>query len=258
MSDEIIQKISWDNYTAELRLMSIKTKEAKKRLISEAKKSGRWSSIINYPATVLLTITASGGGVQILSEDKSDKEWITTLNTIITIIVIILVKARDTFNFDKKREKYLMAAKAMDTFHELVRFQSFQVKGTEGDRYEVLINLKEMYAEIVQNNQIIQMIESVSGAITPDQMESQCDSEYSTVSDEISELCELKISSDKILELEELKTAENSPKKKKSVEFDDDEMQKIQAGRIKSQRLAQTTNDRNRMFYLNKMLNDIN
>jgi len=224
---DIKQKITWDNYQAELKLMSVKTKEVKRRLLKEGKKAGRWASIIGYPAKVLLAISASGGSIQILSEDESNKEWITILNTIITIIVIILVSAKDSFNFEKKKEKYLLAAKSMDTFHELVRFQSFQVKGMEGDRYETLKELKNMYSEIIQTNQVIQMVESISGDVTPPhEMESQTESDES----------------------ESLQTAQNSPRK--SVSFNTNNESNV-VSRSK-------TNDRNRVYYLQKMLNDIN
>ena len=220
---EIKQKITWDDYKRELQLMSIKTKEVKKRLLVEARKASRWGTIIGYPAKVLLTLTATGGGVQIFS-DNEDDTWITILRTILEVIVLILVSTKDSFNFEKKKEKYLLAAKAMDSFHELVRFQSFQVKGMEGDRYESLKDLKEMYGEIVQNNQIIQMVESVSGDITPYQMESQSEDEYSSATSS-------------------LETAQNSPKKRVST------VPKI---------LSQKTNERNRMYYLHKMIDDIN
>lgn len=231
MSDDKLQKISWESYKTELHLMSIKTKEVKKKLLNEGKKASRWATLIGYPAKILLTLTATGGGIQIFSEGKENEEWITILRTILEIIVLILVTTKDSFNFEKKKEKYFLAAKSMDTFHELVRFQTFQVKGMEGDRYEVLKDLKEMYAEIVQNNQIIQMIESVSGDVTPLEMESQS----FTDSDD------------------DLQTANNSPtpprRFSKVVRFEGEESP-IQR--------TQQTNDRNRMFYLHKMIEDIN
>lgn len=223
---EIKQKITWDDYKRELQLMSIKTKEVKKRLVNEAKNASKWGTIIGYPAKVLLTLTATGGGIQIFSENQDD-QWITILRTVIEVIVLILVSTKDSFNFEKKKEKYLLAAKAMDTFHELVRFQTFQVRGMEGDRYEALKDLKEMYGEIVQNNQVIQMVESLSGDITPNQMESQLDSdeEYSSASSS-------------------LETAQNSPKNRRRSSV--------------PKMLSQKTNERNRMFYLHKMIDDIN
>jgi len=220
--NEIKQKITWDDYKRELQLMSIKTKEVKKRLVSEAKKANKWGTIIGYPAKVLLTLTATGGGIQIFNDNEND-EWITILRTIIEVIVLILVSTKDSFNFEKKKEKYLLAAKSIDTFHGLVRFQTFQVKGMEGDRYDILKDLKEMYDEIVQNNQVIQMIENLSGDITPYKMESQTDDDYSSTSS--------------------LETARNSPNKR--------------TNSIVPRSLSQKTTERNRMYYLHKMIDGI-
>jgi len=230
MEEEVPQKITWDSYKAELKLIMIKTKEVKHHLIKEAKKAGFWSTVIGYPAKILLTLTATGGGVQILSEESSH-DWITILRTVFEIVALILVTTKDNFNFEKKKIHYLNIAKSVDNFHQIVRFQNFQIQGTEGDRYDVLKNLKEMYSEIVQNNQVIQMIDSASGEITPGQMESQSD-EYSSVDDTEEE--------------EVLKTARNSPK-----------LSRVDPSRRRQSIMAQQTNDRNRMAYLHAMIDDI-
>jgi hypothetical protein len=218
-----IQKITWENYRAEIELMCIKTRAMKKELLKRARHSSWWGMAIGYPSKILLTITAAGGGIQILGE-KTDELWITLTRTILEILVLIIVTTRDFFNFEKKAEKCYTAAKAMNAFYEIIKFQSFQIKGTEGDRMEVLKGLKEMYSEIVANNEIVQTVETTSSPPTPHQMESYNSSEDDEFTDDN----------------DTMMTAKNSPRRMSKMVLDKD--------------TQQATNDRNRMYYLHKMI----
>lgn len=166
-----VQKISWENYMAEIELMCIKTRTMKNDLLKSAKQASWWSTAIGYPSKILLTITAAGGGIQIFGQDTHDA-WITIVRTVLEILVLILVSAKDSFNFAKKAEKYYTAARAVGAFYDMIKFQSYQIKGTEGDRLSVLKNYKDLYSEIVSNNQIIQTVEIASTTPTPIEIES--------------------------------------------------------------------------------------
>jgi len=221
MIKESEQKISWQNYKAEIDLMAIKTHNMKRELIKQAKKAGWWSTAIGYPAKILLTLNATGDGIQIFGKNEDDL-WIIYVKTIFNLIALILVTTKDSFGFEKKKEKLYSAAKAIEGLNDMVKFQSYRIRGTEGDRLEELMSLRNMYSELVSSNQIIQTIESTSGAITPQQMESAEQTEYSSTDTEDEEV---------------LMTAARTPDRNKSQRVND---------------------DRNRMMYLHKMLNDIN
>jgi hypothetical protein len=97
----------------------------------------------------------------------------------------------------------------------MLKFQSFQIKGTEGDRLEILKGFNAMYTEILANNQIIQTVESISTPSTPD---------------------------DRKIEI-----------------GDDDSLETVEGSKDppKVERRESKIEDRTRMIYLQKMLNDI-
>ena len=220
-----LQKISWENYKAEIELMCIRTRSTKKELLKQARNASWWSTAIGYPSKILLAVSAGGGGIQLFGENDDDL-WITITRTVLELCVLIIVTTKDSFNFERKAEKYYTAAKAINAFYEIIKFQSYQIRGTEGDRLEVLKGLKEMYAEIITNNQIIQTVESISSPPTPYQMES------ATSSTE---------------EDDEMMTASNSRKMSKIVP-DLETQQKLSKDAV---------NERNRMFYLHKIIEGI-
>lgn len=161
------QKISWDNYKAEIELMTIKTRQIKRSLLILGRKSHNWNTALGYLSKILLIVTGTGGGIQLFSQ-LEDTYWLTILRTVLEVLIGIIITTRDAFNFEKQTEKYYSAEKAINVFYEMLKFQSFQIKGTEGDRLEVLKGFNSMYSEILANNQIIQTVESISTPSTPD------------------------------------------------------------------------------------------
>ena len=155
------QKITYENYKIQLDLLSIKTRQLKAKLLTKAKKSSFWHKALDYTSKVLLAITSTGGGAQILSENP-DTLWITIGRTVLEVVVLGLVTAQGTFHFEKKKQKLYAAASAVCAFNDMVKFQSYQIKGTEGDRMEILKEYRKMYTDIVGTNQIIQTVESVT------------------------------------------------------------------------------------------------
>jgi hypothetical protein len=208
------QKISWDNYKAEIELMTIKTRQIKRSLLILGRKSHHWNTALGDISKILLIITGTGGGIQLFGQ-LEDTYWLTILRTILEILIGIIITTRDAFNFEKQTEKYYSAEKSINVFYEMLKFQSFQIKGTEGDRLEILKGFNAMYTEILANNQIIQTVESISTPSTPD---------------------------DRKIEI-----------------GDDDSLETVEGSKDppKVERRESKIEDRTRMIYLQKMLNDI-
>jgi len=233
------QKISWDNYKAELEMMCIKTRSIKKNLLVLARKSEKWNRTLGYLAKILIIITGAGGGIQIFGDPSKDDFWLTVSRTVLEILIGIIVTTKDAFNFEKQTEKYYSAEKSINAFYEMLKFQSYQIKGTEGDRYEVLKGLKAMYAEIVANNQIIQTVESVSN--TPDDSKIEIGDDDTTDNQPISSI---PINSKESQEEDMASAEENLEPRKSIVPYD-----------IKKS--SDAIEERTRMYYLHKMLDEI-
>lgn len=238
MNESEQQKISWKNYKSELELMCTRTRNMKKDLLLLARKSNRWNLILGYSSKILVGITASGGGIQIFNnlDDPCNNNWLTIVTTVITIIIGILITTKDAFNFEKQTEKYYTAENSINAFYEMLKFQSFQIKGTEGDRLEILKGLKNMYNEIVQNNTIIQTVEHVSESNTPEFISSD-------------------IPSPDILYVENPDEIRRVSIKEEIIEDPNTVIKKIKFK--KGRRESEIAEDNTRMVHIHKLLNDI-
>lgn len=178
------QKITWAVYKSELEKLCKNTKEIRADLLKKAHTNHILSICFSYPIKILLGSTVSGGVVQMVTNPSAEQPLfsVTTLNIIrvvLELIVLFLVVTKDFFQFETQIEKYYTAAAAIETFYKTVKYQSFHMKGTEGDRLETLLSFKNLYDEIVSNNKIIQTVEDISPP-SPD-MDSASSSENADV-----------------------------------------------------------------------------
>lgn len=159
------QKITWAVYKSELDKLCKSTKEIRADLLKKARFNYVLSICFSYPIKILLGSTVSGGVVQMVTTADNTLISITTLNIIrvvLELLVLFLVVTKDFFEFETQIEKYYTAAAAIETFYKTVKYQSFHMKGTEGDRLGILLSFKNIYDEIVSNNKIIQTVEDIS------------------------------------------------------------------------------------------------
>lgn len=172
------QKITWALYKSELDSICQKTKTIKNTLLQKAKRTNIFSILINYPVKIILGSSVSGGIIQLIDESQNNScntsvNWITVLRTVCEIVAMILILTDDFFKFDTLIEKYYSAASAIDTFYRSVKYQSYHMKGTEGDRLEILLSFQNLYDDIVSSNKVIQTVEDITPKTPFDDREMQ-------------------------------------------------------------------------------------
>jgi len=189
--DQLVQqKISWHVYKKEMEKICENTKELKQALLKKAKIARIFSIVVGYPIKILLGSAASGGVIELVTNDavfnnadssnmicQQPLTWVIILRTVLELFALVLVVTQDFFQFDTQIEKYYAAAAAIDTFYKTVKYQSWHLKGTEGDRLDNLLDYKKLYDEIVSNNQIIQTVEEMNSANNTDSRNSDDDIE---------------------------------------------------------------------------------
>lgn len=161
------QKITWAIYKSELDSICQKTRNIKNTLLQKAKQTNIFAILINYPVKIILGSSVSGGIIQLIDESQNNTcnnniNWITVLRTVCEIVAMILILTDDFFKFDTLVEKYYSASAAVDTFYRSVKYTSYHMKGTEGDRLEILLSFQNLYDDIITSNKIIQTVEDTS------------------------------------------------------------------------------------------------
>lgn len=185
--DPIQQKITWHIYKAEMEKIYNNTRDLKISLLKKGKLARIFSVLIGYPVKIFLGTSSSGGIVQMISDSITQVEtgsmnmstnttaagsqcpsspsllWLVILTTILNIMALILVVTQDFFQFDTQVDKYYTAAAAIDSFSKTVKYQSYHIKGTEGDRLATLIEFQNLYNDIINNHSgVIHNVESFS------------------------------------------------------------------------------------------------
>jgi hypothetical protein len=212
----IKQKITWQVYKTELDSICNKTRHIKTVLLKKARIFTILSVLINYPVKLILGITVGGGAIELFNKAEG-VVWIGYLRIALEIMALILVITRDFFIFETQIEKFYAAAAAVDTFYKSVKYESFLQQGSENDRLETLQMYQKLYEEMIANNKIIQTVENISPATTPDEIQVRVHRQ----SDDMD-----------------------------SISSSSEEEEKIQYKR----RASKVTEDRNRAFYIHSML----
>lgn len=184
--EDLNQKITYHVYKTEMDKICKSTKDLKTSLLKKAKVCRIFSVLVSYPVKILLGSAASGGIIEIINSSSTNIAesntvttgitnstqtglqqctttflWIVIARTVLEILSLILVVTQDFFQFETQIEKYYAAAAAIDIFYKTVKYQSYHIKGTEGDRLNTLLEYKKLYEDIINNNQIIQTVEKI-------------------------------------------------------------------------------------------------
>uniref|UniRef100_A0A6C0JR96 Uncharacterized protein n=1 Tax=viral metagenome TaxID=1070528 RepID=A0A6C0JR96_9ZZZZ len=215
--EDLNQKITYHVYKTEMDKICKSTKELKTSLLKKAKVCRIMSILVSYPIKILLGSAASGGIIEIINSSSTNIAesntiaisnstqiglqectttflWIVIARTVLEVLSLILVVTQDFFQFETQIEKYYAAAAAIDTFYKTVKYQSYHIKGTEGDRLDTLLEYKKLYEDIINNNQIIQTVEKIETPSPADENVDEDDIEMGDVQSEDTHLTQTRSS----------------------------------------------------------------
>ena len=154
--DETEQRITHENFIKSLHELSVIISEREKIHTYEEIKNEKLRKLISYPSMIFtgssfVSMLSWASSNSRLEECKPDL-WFSILNTILTLISLLLVSSRDFFKIDTKTFTNSTGAERLRSLYYTVEDYKKIKYGKEGDRIQIIQSLRKQYHMIVRKN----------------------------------------------------------------------------------------------------------